>query len=507
MATGLPAGWEVRHSNSKNLPYYFNPQTKESRWEPPADTDSETLKHYMGQYHTSNLRADGVAQQDLGGKIRCAHLLVKHQESRRPSSWREAQITRTKDEAYDIIQNYYRRINSGTTSLGDLATTESDCPSARKRGDLGFFGKGDMQKEFEEASFVLKPGEVSPVIETASGLHVIERKMPEPRGYRDRDLSLPSHRVPFWAKKTKSLQIWLDNPRKKTDFNLVDYFENFSYLPAHLHAWQAPAGLLESLLGEDDGMRAIAETTGDWQKAAAALATALERTEESGRGARAAAYPRGTLLHSSTQNVSPAPKTTRSDPDPFTKLPPSTLSQAIGMESPPYTPFDHPTTLVCPTPLTNTNPDDNSSPHQHSAVDPSSLRDQLSPLSIGDEWYPPHPAIGSGSEGSRVEGFNELSWEYFVERHGAFVLDCWVALQRVRGFAGRIDVLLREEEEEERRMRGSGVAVGVFKVGVREYAEWWAVMRERAEGLGERVRGLETPRLGEVMAAAMAEGR
>jgi len=32
-----------------------------------------------------------------------------------------------------------------------------------------------MQKEFEEASFVLKPGDVSPVIETASGLHIIER--------------------------------------------------------------------------------------------------------------------------------------------------------------------------------------------------------------------------------------------------------------------------------------------------------------------------------------------
>jgi hypothetical protein len=39
----------------------------------------------------------------------------------------------------------------------------------------GFFGKGDMQKEFEEASFVLQPGDVSPVIETASGLHIIER--------------------------------------------------------------------------------------------------------------------------------------------------------------------------------------------------------------------------------------------------------------------------------------------------------------------------------------------
>lgn len=176
MATGLPSGWEVRHSNSKNLPYYFNPQTKESRWEPPADTDSEALKHYMGQYHTANLRHEGnQAGQSLDGKIRCAHLLVKHRDSRRPSSWREAQITRSKDDAMAIMQNHESKIRSGATSLGDLAVTESDCSSARKRGDLGFFGKGDMQKEFEEASFNLQPGEISHVVQTASGLHLIER--------------------------------------------------------------------------------------------------------------------------------------------------------------------------------------------------------------------------------------------------------------------------------------------------------------------------------------------
>jgi NIMA-interacting peptidyl-prolyl cis-trans isomerase 1 len=42
-------------------------------------------------------------------------------------------------------------------------------------GNSGFFGRGDMQKEFEDAAFNLKPGEVSHVVETASGLHLIER--------------------------------------------------------------------------------------------------------------------------------------------------------------------------------------------------------------------------------------------------------------------------------------------------------------------------------------------
>lgn len=74
-----------------------------------------------------------------------------------------------------IILGHEQRIKSGQSTLGQLAVSESDCSSARKMGDLGFFGRGDMQKEFEEASFQLKPGEMSGVVETASGLHLIER--------------------------------------------------------------------------------------------------------------------------------------------------------------------------------------------------------------------------------------------------------------------------------------------------------------------------------------------
>lgn len=128
----------------------------------------------MAQNHSgANTRLDGGASQD--GKIRAAHLLVKHSGSRRPASWKEPNITRSKEDAIDMLKGYEQQIKSGQKSLGDLAMSESDCSSARKRGDLGYFGKGQMQKEFEDAAFALKPGEISGVVETASGVHLIER--------------------------------------------------------------------------------------------------------------------------------------------------------------------------------------------------------------------------------------------------------------------------------------------------------------------------------------------
>lgn len=85
----------------------------------------DRLKEYMAQ----NTRKPE-------GKIRAAHLLVKHKDSRRPSSWKEPNITRTKEEAIEILKGHEARIRSGEVSLGDLAQTESDCSSAKKNGDL-----------------------------------------------------------------------------------------------------------------------------------------------------------------------------------------------------------------------------------------------------------------------------------------------------------------------------------------------------------------------------------
>jgi NIMA-interacting peptidyl-prolyl cis-trans isomerase 1 len=120
-------------SNSKSLPYYFNPDTKESRWEPPEGADADKLKNYMATYHSHSIKMMGNGSDE---KIRAAHLLIKHNQSRRPSSWRESEIRRTKDEARAILLQHEQKIRSGESTLGNLAMTESDCSSARKSGDL-----------------------------------------------------------------------------------------------------------------------------------------------------------------------------------------------------------------------------------------------------------------------------------------------------------------------------------------------------------------------------------
>jgi peptidyl-prolyl cis-trans isomerase SurA len=67
------------------------------------------------------------------------------------------------------------RILSGNAQFSTLATLYSEDPgSASKGGELGFFGRGFMVAEFEAAAFALKPGEVSPVIETQFGFHIIQ---------------------------------------------------------------------------------------------------------------------------------------------------------------------------------------------------------------------------------------------------------------------------------------------------------------------------------------------
>ncbi|XP_054859133.1 peptidyl-prolyl cis-trans isomerase NIMA-interacting 1 isoform X2 [Eublepharis macularius] len=150
----LPAGWEKRMSRSSGRVYYFNHITNASQWERPTGNSKN------GQGEPT--------------KVRCSHLLVKHNQSRRPASWREDKITRSKEEALELINGYIQKIKSGE-DFESLASQFSDCSSAKAGGDLGAFGRGQMQKPFEDASFALRTGEMSGPVFTDSGIHIILR--------------------------------------------------------------------------------------------------------------------------------------------------------------------------------------------------------------------------------------------------------------------------------------------------------------------------------------------
>ena len=65
-------------------------------------------------------------------------------------------MTRSKEEALEKIRGFRDAITSGRADFAQLAADESHCSSACRSGDLGEFGPGQMQKPFEDATYVLK---------------------------------------------------------------------------------------------------------------------------------------------------------------------------------------------------------------------------------------------------------------------------------------------------------------------------------------------------------------
>ncbi|WP_437561032.1 peptidylprolyl isomerase [Sorangium sp. So ce542] len=100
------------------------------------------------------------------------HLLVMYQGSRRAP----ATITRTKDEAKARATEAMTKAKADPSKFADIVKEYSDEPGADRRGgDLGKFPKGAMVPEFQAGLEKIKVGEVSNLVETPFGFHVILR--------------------------------------------------------------------------------------------------------------------------------------------------------------------------------------------------------------------------------------------------------------------------------------------------------------------------------------------
>ena len=100
------------------------------------------------------------------------HILVK------PAN---ASSAASKREALDEIEAIRARIASGA-DFKEEARAHSDCPSAKDGGSLGWFARGMMVKPFDDAVFSMRKGEVSGVVETEFGYHIIFKEDERPGG-------------------------------------------------------------------------------------------------------------------------------------------------------------------------------------------------------------------------------------------------------------------------------------------------------------------------------------
>jgi peptidyl-prolyl cis-trans isomerase C len=77
------------------------------------------------------------------------------------------------EKARKKIEEILAKVKAGE-DFAELARKNSECPTSSKGGDLGYVSKGKMVPEFEKAAFALKPGQVSDIVQTQFGFHIIK---------------------------------------------------------------------------------------------------------------------------------------------------------------------------------------------------------------------------------------------------------------------------------------------------------------------------------------------
>jgi len=104
------------------------------------------------------------------GQVKASHILIKVDPKADAAE---------KAAARKKIEEIQKKVKKGD-DFAALAKESSQCPSSASGGDLGFFGRGQMAKPFEDGAFALKPGEISDIVETQFGYHIIKSTEKKP---------------------------------------------------------------------------------------------------------------------------------------------------------------------------------------------------------------------------------------------------------------------------------------------------------------------------------------
>ena len=121
---------------------------------------------------------------------------------------------RSLDEALALAQELRQRIIDGEDFAALAAEYSDDLSNAQNGGDLGWFGRGMMVPEFEEAAFNLPIGEVSEPVETQFGVHLLE--------VLERDDARPKDQATIDQERSQAYADWLQEQTTATDITRND---------------------------------------------------------------------------------------------------------------------------------------------------------------------------------------------------------------------------------------------------------------------------------------------
>ncbi|MEC7800203.1 MAG: peptidylprolyl isomerase [Verrucomicrobiota bacterium] len=117
------------------------------------------------------VKAKEKEEEEQPEEVQASHILIAYNGADRA----DADISRSKEEAKSEAERIRKLIVDDSKDFAEMAREHSDGPSSTKGGDLGKFKFEVMAKPFSEAAFALEINEISEVVETGFGFHVIKR--------------------------------------------------------------------------------------------------------------------------------------------------------------------------------------------------------------------------------------------------------------------------------------------------------------------------------------------
>jgi peptidyl-prolyl cis-trans isomerase C len=147
---------QVKQQTRKRLGYQ---KVIEAHWAGKINITEDDAKKYYDE---------NPKQFETPEQIRASHILIKSELTDPKADPNEA-----KAKANAKTQDLLKQINDGA-DFAELAKAHSACPSAANGGDLEFFSRGKTTPPFEKAAFELEVGQVSDIVETEYGYHIIK---------------------------------------------------------------------------------------------------------------------------------------------------------------------------------------------------------------------------------------------------------------------------------------------------------------------------------------------